>query len=237
MPKPAHMRWSIWRRLRSGVEGNRAGGERDADSVHIEHFVGDQQQLSVLLPTRHLRGVGFAQERERKFGFRLLRLASEKQAIRILDAPRVVFFWISRQPVRQRVRLGNHERAVQHEKFLSGGRAHGPFLGVDIGVGIIQLHQQIVQFEPADARLKRAAMSSSNAGYVGGSPEWPKLLAVGTSSLPKNRPHTRFTMTRDASGLFEAAIASASSRRPLPSLNATGSLSERTRRKRRATTG
>jgi len=29
---------------------------------------------------------------------------------------------------------------------------------VDVGVWIIQLHQQIVQFEPADARLKRAAM-------------------------------------------------------------------------------
>src|SRR2546423_15086186 len=111
MPKPAHMRWSIWRRLRSGVEANRVGDEREADSVHIEHFVGDQQQLSVLLPTRHLRGVGLAEERERKFGFRLLRLASEKQAKLILDAPRVVFFWISRQPFRQGGRLGNRARA------------------------------------------------------------------------------------------------------------------------------
>ena len=74
--------------------------------------------------------------------------------------------------------------------------------------------------------MKRVARSSSSAWFVGSAPECPKLLGVETSGSPKNSAHTRFTSTRAVSGLSRLAIASASSRRPLPSVKGTGSPSD-----------
>ena len=55
-------------------------------------------------------------------------------------------------------------------------------------------------FSDQPCAMKRAARSSSSSGCVGFSPCTPKSLAVATSGLPKCQPHTRFTITRAASG-------------------------------------
>ena len=94
---------------------------------------------------------------ERHFGLGFVRLASQQQSVGTLDAPGVIFLGIGGEPLGQGLRPRHHERAVQQKKLLRGGRANGPFLGVDVGVRIIELHENVVQFEPANPRMDRAA--------------------------------------------------------------------------------
>ena len=62
------------------------------------------------------------------------------------------------------------------------------------------------------------ASQSSSSGWVGGSPDRPKLEGLGTSPRPKCLSQTWFTMTREVSGcpgwVSQRARAS---RRPLES--------------------
>ena len=65
----------------------------------------------------------------------------------------------------------------------------------------------------------------------------PKSFGVSTSPLPKMCSHMRFTATRAVRGLDGFAMASASSRRPLPCVNAFGEGPSRIERKWRVTAG
>ena len=70
---------------------------------------------------------------------------------------------------------------------------------------------------------------------MGGGVRTPKSLGVSTSGWPKTCSHKRFTITRAVSGLVGLAMASASSRRPLPSVNGRRGAVERISRNWRGT--
>src|ERR1043166_3762783 len=78
-PNPADRRWSIWRRESLQV------GEWRIRSVHIQHFIRDQQQLRILLPTRHLAVNGLIQKSQGESQFLPRHFASEQKLISLAD--------------------------------------------------------------------------------------------------------------------------------------------------------
>src|SRR5579872_7445144 len=62
-------------------------------------------------------------------------------------------------------------------------------------------------------RMNSVDSQSSNSGFDGGSPIFPKLPGVGTIAVPKCHPQMRLTMTREVNGLSGEAIHSPNARR------------------------
>ena len=98
------------------------------------------------------------QEFERGLHFGSDREAAEELAIGPVDAGLVGGAGGGGRAGGERARTFEHERAVEEIQFLQGGGCDAALFGVDVGVGVVELEQDLVQLQPADARIDGAAV-------------------------------------------------------------------------------
>ena len=106
------------------------------------------------------------QELKPELQFSFFGRPSISQSIGLFDA-RLVINAAFLNARRECFGLREHKRTVEHEQFLRRSRCYRPFFRVDIGVGVIELHQSIVELESAHAGIDRPPMIFRIAYFKG----------------------------------------------------------------------
>src|SRR5204862_1528596 len=132
--------------------GTRGSGEYLVD---IRKFVRSEEYLGILLPAGEVAVFRPGEEIERGAFFEGLGLATKKEPIGTTDS----FAWSGAIGAFGEAFGAFHdEGVVQDEKLLDRCGGRGPPFGMDVCIGIIELHEGVIELEPADASVNRAAM-------------------------------------------------------------------------------